>query len=255
MKTKTIVFLHGMFQNPKSWDKWKRYFKEKGYECFSPAYPFHEGEPSMLRKNIDPTLSTLTFGQVVDSLEKFIGNLGQAPILVGHSMGGLAVQSLLGRKKGVAGVCIDPAPPKGIFSLQFSFLKANLPVVNPLKGNSVCLPSLSWFHYAFCNLMTMDQTRKEYDLYVVPESRNIARSTLGKDGSINFSQPHVPLLFIAGQKDHIVPPSLVKRTFDAYKDTGGRKDYKAFPLRTHYICGQDKWQEVADYILQWINNI
>ncbi len=90
------------------------------------------------------------------------------------------------------GVCIDTAPLRGIMSFQWSFAKANSPTINPLKGNSVCLPCVKWFHYAFCNTMTMEETQKEYDRYVVPESRNIPRSTLGKAGRIDFKNPMRP---------------------------------------------------------------
>ena len=229
-----------------------KYFKEKGYTCFAPAYPFHEGEPNELRKNINPALGKLTFGQMVDSLAVFIDRLPEKPILIGHSMGGLAVQKLLEMNKGVAAIAIDAAPPKGVFSFKWSFLKANIPTVNPLKGNSVCLPSVKWFHYAFCNTMTMEQTQQEYDLYVTPESRNIPRSSTKKDGKIDFKKPHAPLLFIAGEKDHIIPSSLNRKNFNAYKDKNSKRDFKEFPGRTHYICGQENWQEVAAFIEQWI---
>src|ERR1041385_1938747 len=102
IQSKTIVFIHGLFQNPKSWEGWMKYFQEKGYTCYAPAYPFHEGEPNELRKNINPALGKLTFGQVVDSLAAFIDKLPEKPILIGHSMGGLAVQKLLEMNKGVA---------------------------------------------------------------------------------------------------------------------------------------------------------
>ena len=185
-QSKTIVFVHGLFHNPKSWEGWMKYFTAKGYTCYAPAYLYHEGEAADLRKNINPRLGKLAFGQVVDSFAVFIDKLPEKPILIGHSMGGLAVQKLIERNKGVAAIAIDAAPPKGIFSFKRSFLKANLPTVNPLKGNSVCLPSVKWFHYAFCNTMTMEQTQNEYDLYVVPESRNIPRSSTKKDGKIDF---------------------------------------------------------------------
>lgn len=48
--------------------------------------------------------------------------------------------------------------------------------------------------------MTMDETRAVYDDLVVPESRNIPRSSTKDDGAIVFDQQHAPLLFIAGQK-------------------------------------------------------
>ncbi|HTL82533.1 MAG TPA: alpha/beta hydrolase [Bacteroidia bacterium] len=247
-----IVFIHGLFQNPASWQKWKKHFGANGFTCHTPAYPFHDGDPATLRKEQDPHLGKLTFGGVTAHLAKFIDTLPEKPILVGHSMGGLAVQKLIALEKGVMGVCIDTAPPKGIFSFKWSFLRANLPTVNPLKGNSICLPDVKWFQYAFCNTMSLAETQKEYDAFVVPESRNIPRSSTKKDGKIDFSKPHAPLLFIAGEKDHIIPSSLNRKNFDAYKDTTSRKEFKEFPGRTHYICGQKNWEEVAEYISEWI---
>jgi pimeloyl-ACP methyl ester carboxylesterase len=254
INSKTIVFIHGLFQNPKSWEGWVKYFRAKGYTCYAPAYQYHEGEPETLRRNIDSRLGLLTLGQVIKSLTAFIDALPEKPILIGHSMGGLAVQKLISMDKGAAAIAIDAAPPKGIFTFKWSFLKVNLSTVNPLKGNSSCLPSLEWFHYAFCNTMTMEQTKKEYDLYVVPESRNIPRSSTGKAGKIDFKKSHVPLLMIAGEKDNIIPSSLNKKNHEAYTDKTSRCDFKEFPGRTHYICGQENWEEVAGYIEMWIKS-
>ncbi|MCI0751022.1 MAG: alpha/beta hydrolase [Flammeovirgaceae bacterium] len=251
----TIVFIHGLFQNPKSWEKWQKYFEQQGFKCFTPAYPFHEGEPDILRKNIDSNLRGITLRKVVGSVAHIIDTLPEKPILIGHSMGGLVVQKLISMNKGAAGICIDSAPPAGIFSFEWSFLKANLPTINPLKGNSVFLPSVQWFHYAFCNTMTLEQTQVEYDKYVVPESRNIARSSTGKDGKIDFSKPHRPLLFIAGEKDHIIPASLNEKNYHAYRDKRSKREFKSFPDRTHYICGQENWEEVASYVERWILNL
>ena len=254
-RSNSVVFIHGLFQNPNSWSEWKKYFEAKGYTCYTPAYPFHEGKPSDLRSNINSGLGKLTFGQVVNGLANFISTLPEKPILVGHSMGGLAVQKLIGMNVGTAGICIDSAPPIGVFSLKWSFLKANLPTINPLKGNSVCVPSVEWFHYAFCNTMTMEQTQIEYDNFVVPESRNIPRSGTMKDGKIDFKKPHNPLLFIAGEKDHIIPSSLNKQNYNAYKDKNSKIDFKEFADRTHYICGQKNWEEVAEYVYRWVKDL
>ena len=149
-----------------------------------------------MRQYIPEGLGSLTLAQVVDHISSYIHTLSEKPILIGHSMGGLIVQKLIMMNKGVAGVCIDSAPPKGIFSFKWSFLKSNLTTINPLKGNSVFLPSVNWFQYAFCNTMTLEQTATEYNKHVIPESRNIPRSSTGKDGYIEVKKPHYPLLFI-----------------------------------------------------------
>ena len=47
--TPTIMFMHGMFLNPKSWEKWQAYFEEKGYRTLAPPWPLHDGDPAQLR--------------------------------------------------------------------------------------------------------------------------------------------------------------------------------------------------------------
>lgn len=252
LTSKTIVFIHGLFMNPKSWGAWMKYFEARGYKCHAPAYPYHEGEPADRRNHIDPALGKLNFGGVVKSLSAFIDTLPEKPILIGHSIGGLAVQKLIQADKGAAGISIVPAPPMGILTLKWSFVKGNLPLINPLKGNKVWLPSLKWFHYAFCNTLTMEQTAIEFEKYVVPESRNIPRSSIGRQGKIHFRRPHHPLLIIGGERDHIIPYSLNRRNHRAYKDRNSITDFKLFPGRCHYICGQEGWEEVAGYIHDWV---
>ena len=253
IKSKTIVFIHGLFVNPESWEAWKAYFEAKGYKCYTPANPYHEGHPADLRKKIDPRLAKVNFEDVVNNIVKLIDTLPEKPIIIGHSLAGLVVQKLISMNKAAAGVCIDGAPPVGIITLKWSFWKANFPAINPLKGNSVFIPTKKWFHYAFCNTMSRAESDKVFDEIAVPESRNIPRGTLKSFAKIDLKKPHNPLLIIAGEKDHIVPASLNLKNFEAYKDTGSIIAFKEFKGRGHYICGEHNWQEVAGYIFDWLN--
>lgn len=176
----------------------------------------------------------------------------EKPILIGHSLGGLSVQKLVEMGKSAAGICIDGAAPAGIIPTQWSFLKSNLPVLNPFKGDSVFKPTKDWWFYAFGNNLTRAESDKAFDEFAVPESRNIPRSTTKSYAKINFKKPHVPLLFIAGEKDHIIPKGLNEKNFKAYKDANSKKDFKVFENRGHYICGDKNWKEVANYIYEWI---
>jgi pimeloyl-ACP methyl ester carboxylesterase len=251
--SKTIVLIHGLFVNPASWADWKVYFEAKGFTCYTPANPFHEGAPAALRASIDPKLAQVNFEDVVMNIAGFIDSLPEKPIIIGHSMAGLVVQKLISMDKAIAGVCIDGAPPVGIITLQWSFWKSNFPAINPFKGNSVFVPGKKWFHYAFCNTMTRKESDKVFDSIAVPESRNIPRGTLKSFAKIDLRKPHNPLLIIAGEKDHIVPSSLNKKNFKAYKDTGSITEFKEFKGRGHYICGEPNWHEVTDYILKWLD--
>jgi pimeloyl-ACP methyl ester carboxylesterase len=254
-QSKTVVFIHGLFVNPKSWQDWKLYFEAKGYTCYAPANPFHEGNPAQLRKDINPNLANVNFEDVINNLVKFIDTLPEKPIIIGHSLAGLAVQKLISMDKAVAGIAIDGAAPQGIITTEWSFWKSNFPVINFFKDNSVFQPNKKWFHYAFCNTMTRTESDKVFDQYVVPESRNIPRGTLKSFAKIDLKKPHNPLLIIAGEKDHIVPASLNRKNFKAYKDLKSITEYKEFKGRGHYTCGEPGWQNVADYILNWLNKI
>jgi pimeloyl-ACP methyl ester carboxylesterase len=248
-----IIFIHGLFMNPTSWQAWIDYFSARGYECYAPAYPYHEGHPAALKNNPSIELGKVHYKQVVQHYEKVIATMTEKPILIGHSMGGLIVQTLINRGLGKLGIAIDSAPPKGIITFKWSFYKANLPTVNPFKGDRICLPDVDWFHYAFCNVLTLSETQSIYDQFVVPESRNIPRSSGGKAGAIDFKKTHEPLLIIAGEKDTIIPSSLNKSNWKAYSSTAGICEFIEFPNRSHILCNQDGWQEIAAYCEQWIN--
>ncbi len=253
IKSKTIVFAHGLFVTAKSWENWVPFFEAKGYTCYTPANPYHEGTPQEMWKNTPKELGTVTFEDLVQNLSKFIDTLPERPIVIGHSLGGLVTQKLVELGKAEAGVCIDGAAPAGIITTKWSFLKANIPVLNPLKGDTVFYPTKKWFHYAFGNTLTRAESDKVFDELVVPESRNIPRGTTKEFAKIDFAKPHAPLLFIAGEKDHIIPKELNKKNFEAYKDPRSFRQYKEFENRGHYICGDKNWEEVATYIHNWLN--
>lgn len=250
---KSIVFVHGLHENAESWKSWKLFFEKLGFVCHTPNYPFHDGVPCELRLKPNRDLAKIRLNDVVDHYAKFIENLGDVmPVLIGHSMGGLIVQKLIQAEKGSLGVCITSASPKGVFSFKWSFIKSNIGVINPFKGNSLYCGTKGWFHYAICNSLTRQESDEIYEKAVVPESRNIPRSSRFNDGIIDFNKPHKPLLFISAEKDHIIPISLNIKNVKAYKDKQSITDFKAFKGRSHSICVQNGWEEVAQYIENWI---
>lgn len=253
--SKTIVLIHGLFVNNESWAEWKAYFEKLGYTVHTPANPGHAGNPAELRANPPQGLGKVNFEDLIHYLSDLIDSLPEKPILIGHSLGGLSVQKLMELGKGVAGVTIDGAAPAGIITTRWSFWKSNLPVINFLKGNSPFMASKEWFRYTFGNTLSAADSDKVYDKYVVPESRNIARGTLKAFGKINMHKPHAPLLFIAGEKDNIIPASLNLKNYKAYTDKNSVTDFKLFEGKSHYIVAENGWQNVAAYVQQWLTSL
>ncbi len=252
MKTKTIVLIHGMFMTPLCWEKWIPYYESKGYRVFAPAWPGREKPVGELRKaHPDSELAKLKLNHIVDHMEAFIKGLDEKPVIIGYSMGGLVVQLLLQRNTALAGVAIDPAPPAGVFTTAWSFVKSNFPAINPFMLSQPVEMSFEHFQYAFVNTLSGGEQSAAYNRYVVPESRGVPTSSLGAAGKVDFKKAHPPLLITAGEKDHIIPASLNKSNYNKYQGSS-ITDFREFAGRDHFIIGEKGWEEVADYSLAWL---
>lgn len=253
MNAKTLVFVHGMYMNSRCWEHWVPYFEAKGYRCLAPDWPGRDQPVEVLRNNHpDPQLGQLTLNRVLEHFTDAIKTLDEKPILIGHSMGGLIVQLLLQSDLAAAGVAIDSAPPPGVFSTKWSFLKSNWPHITPFASQSKPIAmTFERFQYTFVNGLPLEEQQAAYERYVVPESRRVPRAALTTH--IDFKKAHPPLLLIAGSSDNIIPASLNKSNHAKYKHSPSITDFKEFAGRTHFIVGQKNWEEVADYILAWLN--
>jgi pimeloyl-ACP methyl ester carboxylesterase len=253
--SRIVVFIHGMYLGGSSWQPWINRAASQGrdYTCHAPSWPYHDGAPEQLRAAMDPALGTLTFGQIIDYYKEIIDALREKPVLVGHSVGGLVVQKLINGGYGMAGVAVSPATPRGVLAFGPNFLRANFPHLNPLAGNRPIRMTARRFHYAFGNTMTRADSDAAFEAYTVPESRNVPRSTLTRQAAIDFTKPHPPMLIITADKDHLTPRAMIKRNVRKYPPAAGTLDFAEFRGRSHLLCGQTGWEEVADHVFAWID--
>jgi pimeloyl-ACP methyl ester carboxylesterase len=255
VKSKTVLlFIHGMYMNSLCWEHWVSYFQAKGYRCLAPDWPGRDQPIDVLRKNhADPQLSQLTLSRVLEHFTDVIKTLDEKPVIIGHSMGGLCVQLLLQKDQVAAGIAIDSAPPMGVLTTKWSFLKSNWPHITPFVPQSSPIEmTFERFQYTFVNTMPLAEQRSAYERYVVPESRRVPRESL--TARVDFKKPHPPLLLIAGSADNIIPASLNKSNHAKYKLSPSETDYKEFVGRTHFIVGQKGWEEVADFVITWLSD-
>jgi pimeloyl-ACP methyl ester carboxylesterase len=254
----TIVLIHGLWMTPLSWENWAKHFTELGYRVIAPAWPGMEGDIERLRR--DPSnLGDLSVSKIVDHYEGIVGRLASPPIIMGHSFGGLFAQILIDRGLGAAGVAIASAPVKGVLLLPFSTLKVSFPALsNPANRHKVAPLTADQFHYAFGNTMSAEESRKIYERYAVPGPDHVlfqagfANLNPHAETSVNFrNDDRAPLLLVAGEKDHISPPSVVEMNYKLYEKSRAVTEYKLFRGRSHYILGEAGWQEVADFVVDW----
>jgi pimeloyl-ACP methyl ester carboxylesterase len=170
-------------------------------------------------------------------------------------MAGMAAMKLSELGKTAAAVSIDGAPPKNVFP-PFSTLKIALPAFGFFTGNDYYMGSRDWYNRAFFNTLPEFDRGEAFDKFAVPESFKVSRElVLNSFSNIDFKKPHEPLLFIGGEEDAIFPVSLTTTIAGRYKDKSSRVDLKVFEGRSHFICGESGWEEVADFILNWYDNL
>jgi non-heme chloroperoxidase len=254
-----VVFIHGLWLLPSSWDRWAELFTEAGYETLSPGWP--DDPETVEEANAHPEVfAGKTVGQVADHYAEIISGLAAKPVLVGHSFGGLLAQILAGRGLAAATVAISPAPFRGVLPLPISALRSAAPVLhNPLNAHRAVPLTYDQFRFAFANAVKPDEAQQLYEQYAVPApgaplfqaaTANLNPWTEVKVDTDNADRG--PLLIIAGEKDHTVPPAISNAAYKQQQDNPGETEYVEVPGRGHALTIDSGWREVADQALSFV---
>jgi pimeloyl-ACP methyl ester carboxylesterase len=257
-----LMLIHGAWLSSVSWENFAGYFRDKGYQVSAPEWPRKHGDVEELRASTEE-LKGLGLTEIVDHYEKQIRALDEAPVLIGHSFGGLIVELLLDRGLGRAGVAMSPAPPKGILVLPFSSLKAAAPALaHPSRWHGVVPLTLEEFTYGFVNTFSPEAAKAAYERYAVPETGQIfyeagfANFHLHPPTEVHFkSGDRAPLLIVGAEKDNTVPASLSKKQYEKYEKSEAPTDYIEFEGRPHLMMAAEGWEEIAEGIESWLDGV
>lgn len=255
-KSKYVILIHGNFVNNRTWENWKPRFESRGYAVHTPANPGHDGDPAELRDRVHPDLGSTGLKDVVRNIERLIDTLPEKPLVVGHSMAGVAAKKLVEMERVAAAVSIHGAPPKNVFPAPIQTLKTVFPSFGVFSPRKTWLGSQGWYAKAFFNTLPEGARSTAYETYAVPESCKVNRDlVLDSFAKVDFKRPHVPMLFIGGGSDNIFSSHFTERIAGRYTDSNSRLDVRTFDNRSHFTCGEPGWEEVADYVLDWYENL
>lgn len=249
----TVMLIHGAWLTPSSWDRFRQRYEAAGVTVVAPPWPYLDGSVEALRAAPDPRVARLGLRQIVDHYAAQIERMPAPPILIGHSFGGLIVQALLDRGLGAAGVAIDPAPPFGVLPTPPA-IWTSLPVFAAWNGwNKVLRMSLRGFSTGFAQTLPEAEKPYAWEKFIVPApGRIFFQALLGIGSRIDWTSPkRAPLLMIAGEKDRTAPASMVRANFRKQRRAPSRTEFRAFAGRSHWLCNESGWEDVADAALRW----
>ena len=257
---RAVVFIHGLWLLPSSWDPWAALFEEAGYVALTPDWPDDphtvEGaraEPEVLAKK--------TLKQVADHTTEVINALDKKPAVMGHSTGGLLAQMLAGRGLSAATVAIDPGVVRGVLPLPGSVLKGVGPfLVDPrTRGRAITL-TFDQFRYGWANALDEKEAKELYDTFHVAGS-GIALAQMGNANLNPWTEAKVdtknpdrgPLLIIDGEKDHTVPWAIANAAYKRQRRNPAVTEIVKMPNRGHSLTIDHGWREVAQTALDFVD--
>ncbi len=254
-----VVFIHGLWLLPSSWDRWAAAFEQEGYAALTPSWPDDPDTVQEARAH-PQVFAEKTIGQVAAHLDEVLGGLERKPAVVGHSFGGLLAQMLAGQGLAEVSVAIDPAPFRGVLPLPLSALRAAMPVLaNPLNRRRAVALTYGQFRYAFANAVTELEARDLYETFAVPGSgaplfqAAFANLNPWTEANLDSRNPaRGPLLIISGEKDHTVPWAIANAAYKRQARNRGVTEIKEIPNRGHALTIDSGWNEVADTALEFI---
>lgn len=254
-----VVFVHGLWLLPSSWDRWAALFEEAGYTALTPGWP--DDPETVAEANANPdVMAHKTVGQVADHFSEIAHGLTRKPAVIGHSFGGLLAQILAGRGLSAATVAIDPAPFRGVLPLPLSALKSAWPVLgNPANRNRAVPLTFDQFRYGFANAVSEAEAKELYETFAVPAAGvplfQAATANLNPwtEVKVDHDNPaRGPLLIISGEKDHTVPWAIAHASFKQQEKNPGVTEIVEMPNRGHALTIDSGWREVADRALAFV---
>jgi pimeloyl-ACP methyl ester carboxylesterase len=254
-----VVFIHGLWLLPSSWDRWATVFSGAGYAPISPGWP--DDPDTVEEANANPEVfANKTVGQVADHYSEVIATLVTKPAVIGHSFGGLLAQIIAGRGQSQATVAIDAAPFRGVLPLPISSLKAAFPVLgNPANRHRAVPLTFEQFRFSFANAVSEVEAKELYERFAVPASgaplfqaatANLNPRTEAKVDTANPDRG--PLLIISGEKDNTVPHAISKSAFKHQRHNPGVTEFVEVPDRGHALTIDNGWRGVAETALAFI---
>jgi non-heme chloroperoxidase len=254
-----VVFIHGLWLLPSSWDNWAEFFKKAGYAPLTPDWPDDPETVEEARANPE-VLAGKKLGEVADHTAEVIAGLERKPAVMGHSTGGLLAQLIADRGLSAATVAIDPGPFRGVLPLPYSTLKVSAPILrNPLNRGRAITLTFDQFKYGWANALDEEEARRLYDTYHVA-APGVALMQMANANLNPFTEAKVdtknpkrgPLLIIEGDDDHTVHPAIAKAAYKRQRRNEGVTELKTIPNRGHALTIDSGWREVARTALDFV---
>lgn len=249
-----VVLIHGMWSTAEALSEVRQAFEEKGYVVETFSLPLHK-KKSEYDEADKARLARASLQDYVDFIVTRVRALGVAPILVGHSMGGLLAQLVAARVRVEKLVLLSSAAPGGINGWSWSVMRTfgrNL-FLFPL-WRRVTEVRAGNIRYGIANSQSAAVQQQILDMATYESGR--ATFQIGVCGFLpnGFSRVDAravqcPVLVIGGTEDRITPIKIQRAIAKKY---GERTHLVELPGACHWTVGGSYFPQVRAAIFNWL---
>lgn len=238
-----LLFIHGAYAGAWCWDEhFLPYFAEAGFTCHALSLSGHAAS------RCSRPLDSWSIDDYVADVAAVAAELPAAPVLIGHSMGGMVLQKYLERAAAPGAVLLSSVPPQGLMGSMLGLLFTRPTLLaelnRVLNGQDAEPDSL---REALFYQPVADDTLLRYYRLCQPESqRAIWDMTL-------FNLPDTgrmhrpPMLILGAEHDRLIPPAQVTMTGATYGEPA-----EIIPDIGHGMMLERGWEVVAERIARWL---
>ena len=238
-----VIMVHGAFCGGWAFDAFRAPFEAAGHAVLTPDLCGRRGGAR----------ATASMTDFAGGIADLIRQQSQAPILVGHSLGGLVAQLAAARTPVRGLILLAPSAPWGVAggSMEEAVSAVSLYGLGAYWLQAIEPDYTIARTYSFDRLAKAD--RKAVFARMVPESGRALWETLNwwldpfMTTMVSAQLIAAPVLGIAGGKDLVHPPATVQRTVERL---GG--ELKVFDEMSHWLPSEPGWERVAEDCLGWI---
>jgi pimeloyl-ACP methyl ester carboxylesterase len=244
-----VIFIHGMWSTPAAVKHIQPGLEAAGHKVIAAAYR----NAAVAKAG---SLAKVGLADYVSVLEGIVQDLGEKPVIIGHSMGGLIAQLLSVRVQPAALVLLATAPSNGSALMpEFSATKSVWSVFSRWRfWEQETNLSRADAMYGVYNTIPADEADAEYRAHVPDSGRVMAQIAFsafdgGKAASVDYASLTCPALVIVGDQDRITPASVSRATA---RRLPGAVSYREMHGFGHWVVGVDSGPKVAAAITEFL---
>lgn len=231
----SLVLVHGGLHGSWNWQRFAPILGARGWACHAlDWYGHYKSDPLA-----EVDFVSRGIADVVEEIGIVAAGLDRPPVLMGHSMGGLACLKYAEQRRTAALVLLAPVLPAVIG--------------NVVPGMEVDL-SRPWgpppFEIAaplFFGGVPEDEARSYYDLLCPESPRCVAEATGGAAVDVQLDEISSPVFVLVGEEDRLTP---VDRVQQLAGHLGA--DFRRYPGRSHSLLIDRDAELTAEAIADWL---